>query len=68
VGEHDRALGRERLAELDGVDSCDQPRKRRPTLLQRRWLKIVALEAEKVEGDKRGFGLGGVGKDLMRCL
>jgi hypothetical protein len=45
VGEHDRALGRERLAELDGVDSRDQSRKRLPPLLQRALAEIALSSA-----------------------
>jgi hypothetical protein len=55
VGEHGRALGRERCAKPDAVDSCDQLRERLSPLLQRPPAEIVALEAEKVEGDECGL-------------
>jgi hypothetical protein len=54
VGEHDRAIGRERRAEPDGVDAGDQPRERVSPLLEWVLAEIVAVEAEaeKVEGDQ----------------
>ena len=52
VGEHDRALVSDRCAKLDVVDSCDQPCKRRSPLFERAFAEILALEAEKVEGDE----------------
>ena len=52
MSEHGRALGRERRAEPDAVDAVDQLRERLSPLLQRPLAKIVAIEAEKVEGDQ----------------
>ena len=52
MSEHDRALGRQGFAEPDAVDAGDQPRKRVSPLLERTLAKIVAIEAEKVEGDE----------------
>jgi hypothetical protein len=52
VGEHDRALGLQGCAKLDAVDSCDQLRERLSPLLEGALAEVVALEAEKVEGDE----------------
>jgi hypothetical protein len=54
VREHDRALVRDRCAELNAVDSCDQARERVSPLLEGALAKIFALEAEKIEGDIGG--------------
>jgi hypothetical protein len=52
VGEHDRALGLDRLAEHHAVDAGDQPRKPGAPLLQRVMTEILAGEAEEIEGDE----------------
>jgi hypothetical protein len=52
LGEHERALGVDRLAERDAVDAMDEPRKLVSPLLERTLAEIVALKAEKVEGDE----------------
>ncbi len=43
------------FAEPDDVGSCDQPRERLSPFLQRPLAEIIALEAEKVEGDQCGL-------------
>ena len=52
VGEHSRALDRQRCAEPDAVDARDQPRERLSPLFQRPLAEIVGFEAQKVEGDE----------------
>jgi hypothetical protein len=39
---------------MDAADPCDQARERFPSLLERTLAEILALEAEKVEGDQGG--------------
>jgi hypothetical protein len=52
MGEHGRALCRQRLAEPDAVDAVDQLRERLSPLLQRPLAEIVGIEVEEVEGDE----------------
>jgi hypothetical protein len=52
--EHDRALGDQRLAELDSDNAGDEPQKRLATRLNRPQAQIVAVAARKVERQQRG--------------
>jgi hypothetical protein len=61
VGEHHCAITSDRLAKLDAGDAADQARESLSALLQRPLAEIVALEAEKIEGDIRGSRAGGLG-------
>ena len=61
VGEHDRALGLDRLAEQEAVDAGEQPRERVPPLLERALAQILAVEAEEVEGDEEACCAAGLG-------
>ena len=61
VGEHDRALGLDRLAEQDAVDAGDQPREPVAPLLERALAEVLAVEAEEVEGDEAGPRAAGLG-------
>src|SRR5208337_1543238 len=54
LGEHDRALGLDGLAEQDTVGPVDKPQERPAPLLERMLTKILAVEVEEIEGDQAG--------------
>ena len=61
LGEHDRAIGLDRLAEHDVAGAGDEPRELVAPLLERALAEILAVEAEEVEGDEAGLGAAGLG-------
>jgi hypothetical protein len=61
MGEHDRALGLDRLAEHDAGSAVDEPRKPVAPLLERALPKVLAVEAQEIEGDEAGARAAGLG-------
>jgi hypothetical protein len=53
LGEDDRALGLDRLAEQDAVEAGDESRERLTPILERTQAQILALEPHKIEGHER---------------
>ena len=52
MGEHDRALGRDRLAEQDAVDAANELRKPVAPLLERAQADDPRRRGQEVEGDE----------------
>ena len=61
MGEHDRALGLDRLAEHDAVDAANEPRKLVAPLLERALTHVLGVEGQEVEGDEAGLRAAGLG-------
>jgi hypothetical protein len=51
LGEHERSLGREGLAEQDAIDAVDEPREIVSPLRKRALTQVLAVEAQEIECD-----------------
>jgi hypothetical protein len=66
VGEHDRALGLDRLAEHDAVDAGDQPRKLVAPLLNPAPTETLAVEVRRSEVTKQAGAAPALGRMAAR--